>query len=162
MHKNSKRKPAKALKYEDTRRVVDFILNYSEVHGIMLPGRTPKHWVTDAKLLPTNVTKRTVYEEYHTLCENSNVRCVKVLTFRKLWQQLCPFVCRMLPASDLCWLCQSATYKIAQSANKSDVKKQLVIQELTTHHAIVQQERDFYKSTLQSCEDQITNLGLQE
>ena len=56
--------PAKALSFEDTRRVVDFIVNYSNTHSVTLPGRTPSHWKSDAKLLPTNCTKKTVYDEY--------------------------------------------------------------------------------------------------
>ena len=56
--------PVKAMSFDDTRRVVDFVVNYSNVHSITLPGRTPNHWKADAKLLPTNCSKKTVYDEY--------------------------------------------------------------------------------------------------
>ena len=64
VHKNKRKRPVHALKYEDTRAVIDFIVNYAEVHVIILPGRTPGHWKTDVKLLPTNCTKKTVYTQY--------------------------------------------------------------------------------------------------
>ena len=152
-HKNSKRKPAKALSYEDTRRVLDFILNYSEVNGIQLPGRTPKHWKTDGRLLPTNVTKKTVYDEYFLSCQRGNFHNVKICTFRKLWQQLYPFVRTLLPASDLCWTCQSASYKIAEAANKSDEHKQQIIRDLQAHHDLVKQEREHYKTVVEGTRD---------
>lgn len=152
-HKNTKKLPKKSLKYEDTRRVLDFILNYAEINGIQLPGRTPRHWNTDVKLLPTNVNKKTVYEEYRVSCENAGFRCVKIRTFRKLWQQLCPFVRTMLPATDLCWTCQSATYRISQSANRSDNEKQKIIQDVQEHHKLVVQEREYYKTALEDTKE---------
>ena len=64
IHKSKKRLPHNALMYQDTRKVVDYIVNYAEANAIELPGRTPRHWITNAKLLPTSCTKATVYEFY--------------------------------------------------------------------------------------------------
>ena len=36
-----------ALKFEHTKAVIDFIMNYAECNAIILPGRTPGHWKTD-------------------------------------------------------------------------------------------------------------------
>lgn len=64
VHKNSKRKPHNALSLVETRAVVDFILNFAEANAIVLPGRAPGHWKTDVKLLPTNCSKKKVYDSY--------------------------------------------------------------------------------------------------
>ena len=53
VHRN-KCKPVNALKLDDTRDVVDFVVNYAEANAILIPGRTPGHWTCDMKLLPTN------------------------------------------------------------------------------------------------------------
>lgn len=154
-HKNAKRLPSKSLRYEDTRRVVDFIVNYANINAIELPGRTPKHWVTNAKLLPTNTTKRLVYDNYQTDCEANGHRAVKLRTFRKLWQQLLPFVRTMPPASDLCWTCQDGTNRIARAANKSLEVKRKLVQELERHHQIVDQERKQYQRVVQQVKEQL-------
>ena len=64
VHKNSKRPPKIAYSFDDRKNVLDFIVNYTEVNGIEFPGRTPKHWITKGKLLPTNCTKKSVFELY--------------------------------------------------------------------------------------------------
>ncbi|XP_035246446.1 uncharacterized protein LOC118212563 [Anguilla anguilla] len=107
VHKLNKRLPANALKLQDTRAIVDFILNYAEANAIILPGCTPRHWKADVKLLPTNCSKRTVCEQYCAAVENAGMQMVTLRTFRRIWQQLVPFVSTMRPATDLCWYCQS-------------------------------------------------------
>ena len=79
VHKNSKCRPRHALKLEDTRAVVDFIFNFAEANCIILPGRAPRHWKTDVKLLPSNCSKRTVYESYCTAVELTGIRKVALL-----------------------------------------------------------------------------------
>ena len=64
VHGNTKKLPKNALEYKDTKAVVDFILNFATLHAIQLPGRTLKHWVSDAQLLPTDMNKATVYAQY--------------------------------------------------------------------------------------------------
>ena len=85
----------------DTRAVVDFILNFAEANCIILPGRAPRHWKTDVKLLPSNRSMRKVYESYCTAVELTGIRKVALRTFRHLWQTLVPFVTSMRPVLDL-------------------------------------------------------------
>ena len=102
VHRSKHKRPANALKFEDTRAVIDFIVNYAEANAIILPGRTPGHWKTDVKLLPTNCSKKKVYQHYCDASDAAGTRKVAVQTFRRLWQQLLPFVVTMRPATDLC------------------------------------------------------------
>lgn len=154
-HKNAKRLPSKSLKYEDTRRVVDFVVNYANINAIELPGRTPKHWITNAKLLPTNTTKKSVYDLYNSDCEVNGHRAVKLRTFRKLWQQLLPFIRTMPPANDLCWTCQDGANSIARAANKSLEVKRKLIEQLEKHHQIVDQERRNYQTVIKEVKEQL-------
>ena len=43
VHRSKRKRPVNALKFDDTRAVVDFIVNCAEVNAILLPGRTPGH-----------------------------------------------------------------------------------------------------------------------
>lgn len=58
------RPPARFISPEDINRVVDFIKNYAEDNAIMLPGRQPGHKDWHVKLLPTHVSKASVWHLY--------------------------------------------------------------------------------------------------
>ena len=145
VHKNSKRRPRHALSLQETRTVVDFILNFAEVHCIVLPGRTPGHWKTDVKLLPSNCSKKKVYDSYCAACEFSGVRKVALRTFRLLWQQLVPYVTTMRPATDLCWYCQKNSSRIMRSANLPDHEKSATVKEAELHLHRASLERSLYR-----------------
>lgn len=134
---------------------MDLIINYAEIHAIQLPGRSPKHWITDAKLLPTSTTKKLLQDEYVKVCQESGFRAVKIRTFRQLWQQLLPFIRTMPPASDLCWTCQDGVNKISRAANKSDEVKRKLIDDLTKHQEIVSQERKVYQDIIVQVKGQL-------
>ncbi|KAK3748039.1 hypothetical protein RRG08_029895 [Elysia crispata] len=103
LHGNTKKLPKNALEYKDTKAVVDFILNFATLHAIQLPGRTPKHWVSDVQLLPTDMNKATVYAQYKASMDAEPAgKTVSLRTFQRLWKSLVPFICTMPPASDLC------------------------------------------------------------
>lgn len=52
------------LKTEDIRQVLTFITNYAEDHAVILPGRHPNQKNFVGKLLPSHVTKASVWREY--------------------------------------------------------------------------------------------------
>ncbi|KAK3791682.1 hypothetical protein RRG08_047054 [Elysia crispata] len=66
VHKSKSKIPRHALLFSEEERspIVRFIVHYSEIHAITLPGRTPHHWGSDVRLLPTTCTKKTVYDAY--------------------------------------------------------------------------------------------------
>ncbi|XP_019854669.1 PREDICTED: uncharacterized protein LOC109583672 [Amphimedon queenslandica] len=75
VHGNAGKTPSHALTYHDILRVVAFIRNYAEVHGISLPRRTPgMKSYENKKFLPCNTSKRQVYLEYAESCEGLNVK----------------------------------------------------------------------------------------
>ena len=155
IHKSKKRLPHNALMYQDTRKVVDYIVNYAEANAIELPGRTPRHWITNAKLLPTSCTKATVYEFYKAATVKSGNTCVHISTFRRLWRELVPFIRTMPPATDLCWTCQKGMQQIQQAARKSDPEKRRLIAELNNHQEVVQNERSYYQHCCESVKRQL-------
>ena len=145
VHKLSKKLPANALSFQDTKRVVDFIVNYAEVHAIMLPGRHPGPWKANYKLLPLNVTRRKVYDDYCLAGADSGIRVVARSTFYRLWRQLLPFITTMRPATDLCWFCQKNSVLMLRSANSPDSEKSQAARDALDHLDKARQERSFYQ-----------------
>ncbi|KAL2104400.1 hypothetical protein ACEWY4_001268 [Coilia grayii] len=122
-HGNLKRQPPNALQKEDNIYVAHFIINYAETHGMHLPGRVPGFWRSDLKLLPTDCTKVKVYGDYCVAVAAVNRRMVSLVSFRRIWREVVPFVVTMRPAADLCWTCQKYQKKISEAANRSDAEK---------------------------------------
>ena len=61
--------------------------------------------------LPSDVSKATVYHDYVRASEvlrsqEKDERIISYGQFRRLWQELVPFVATMKPSSDLCYICQ--------------------------------------------------------
>lgn len=61
VHGNVKRLPPNTRPPEDTFRALGFIDNFSEIHGLPLPGRMPNHRDSDLVLLPSDMSKSYVY-----------------------------------------------------------------------------------------------------
>ncbi|XP_072289002.1 uncharacterized protein [Eucyclogobius newberryi] len=78
------------ISYEVIHTVVEFIKNYAEVHSIMLPGRHPGHKDWHVKLLPTHVTKASVWRLYVKSAKELGEPAVCKSSFRSLWKQLRP------------------------------------------------------------------------
>ena len=153
--RNKRKRPFNALKLDDTRAVVDFIVNYAEANAIILPGRTPGHWKSDVKLLPTNCSKKTVYTQYCRAVDVAGTRKVVLWTFRRLWQQLLPFIATMRLATYLCWYCQKGVTKLARSANLPDSEKSAALREYEEHLRRATMERACYTDV---CKDVKDNL----
>ena len=153
VHGNKSRQPRHALKFDEIQRVISFIINYAEQHAIILPGRHPRHWITDAKLLPTSCTKHHVFQLYKEAAATNGYRDIGESTFLNLWNQLVPFVRTMPPASDLCWKCQETTRKMQRAANRPDAQKIECVRELEEHLRVVKLERKFYKDAIEKVKE---------
>ena len=104
VHGNKHRLPKNTLSREDSRNIVVclillslllyisiamislyiiqvFLTNYSEMHGLLLPGHVPGYSRTDIKLLPSSVSKRGIWKVYRDAMIESNKRAAAYCTF---------------------------------------------------------------------------------
>ena len=117
VHGNNKRLPSSTCSPETIENVVKFIGNVAEDQALLLPGRVPGFKRIDVKLLPSTLTKYSLWKTYQELCNSDGRTSVGYSKFCDLWNQLCPFVVIMRPATDLCWICQKNNNRIHKSAN---------------------------------------------
>ena len=99
-----------------------FILNVPEDQALLLPGCVPGFKRVDVKLLPSVLTKHSLWKTYSEICTGNGKMSVGYSKFSDLWNQLCPFVVIMCPATDLCWTCQKNNF-IQKSVNMSESQK---------------------------------------
>ena len=98
VHGNMKRLPPITRPPEDTFRALGFD-NFSEIHGLPLPGRMPTHRNSDL-VLPSDMSKSYVYRLYAEACEESGRYHFSRRKLEELWHDLCPYVVTNKPATD--------------------------------------------------------------
>ena len=67
-HGNKKRLPSSTFSAETVDNVVKFILNVAEDQALLLPGRVPGFKRVDVKLLPSVLTKHSLWKTYSEIC----------------------------------------------------------------------------------------------
>ena len=149
VHGNSKRLPANTTSREDVHQAITFIDNIAEVHGVPLPGRLPNHRNSDITLLPSDMSKRYVFEKYAIAGEGMQFKVSSRRKFEDLWKELRPFIMTNKPATDLCPVCQYNNEKIAKSALLSEEERETLYHEALTHMQHAKTERENYR---QECE----------
>ena len=123
VHGHKGRIAPNAIVLEDMRKIIQFILQYSEVNAILLPGRIPGYKRDDIQLLPSTTTKRAVWRLYQGTAETLTLRPVSYTSFCRAWKHFLPQVVVARPMTDLCWTCQQNSTAIIRSANLSEGEK---------------------------------------
>ena len=83
VHGNAKRLPKHTLSLDSVEYVIRFLLNYTQQHGLLLPGRVPGYSRDDIKLLPSSVSKRGIWKVYHEAAQKADsIHAVAYTTLR--------------------------------------------------------------------------------
>ena len=152
VHGNTRRLPKNTLSVSSVQYVIRFLMNYSEQHGLLLPGRVPGYARDDIKLLPSSKSKRGIWRVYcEAAAEDTSIHTVAYTTFCRLWKSLLPSLIIMKPMTDLCWTCQQNSSAILRAANFPDRFKSDVLKKAEEHLFHVQKERSFYKTKCKEC-----------
>ena len=154
-HGNKKRLPSSTFSAETVENVVKFILNVAEDQALLLPGRVPGFKRVDVKLLPSVLTKHSLWKTYSEICTGNGQTSVGYSKFCDLWNQLCPFVVIMRPATDLCWTCQKNNNYIQKSVNMPEGQKAEAIRAQEQHLRLAAGEREFYKNCCKQSKENI-------
>lgn len=151
VHGNTKRLPANSVGTDAVAKVTTFITNFARAHALPLPGRVPGHR-DKVLLLPSDLSKISVYEKYIDACKQTSSAPVGRSTFYTLWEQLLPHISVSTPSSDLCFTCQQNTQSIQLSACLSEEEKCKRMETAQTHLARAKTERYFYNSQVEAAE----------
>ena len=146
VHGNAKRLPNSTSSAETFEEVVKFIKNTAEEQALLLPGRIPGFKRIDVKLLPSNLTKHGLWKRYEDICTSTGQVSVGYSKFCDLWNQLCPFILIMRPATDLCWTCQKNNNRIHRTVNFPEAEKVEAVRAQEEHLRPTSGEREHYKN----------------
>ena len=126
--------------------MVKFIKNVAEEQVLLLPGRVPGFKRIDVKLLPSNLTKHSLWKKYVDICASTGQVSVGYSKFCDLWNQLCLFILIMRPATDLCWTRQKNNNQIHKTVNLPEAEKVEAVRRQEEHLCLASGEREHYKN----------------
>lgn len=109
-----------------------------------LPGHVPGYARDNLKLLPSNCSKKMVYDDYVGACKVVGNHACSLVVFWHLWRQLLPFVVIMKPRRDLCWFYQNNVTMISRAADVSDEAKSEAFCKAEDHLDTAKSEREYY------------------
>ena len=118
-HGNTGKQPSHAFSAEEETQIVSLIQNYAEANAILLPGRIPGYKRYNMQMLPSSVSKRSVYLQYMKAKGTLTYRLAPETTFYKIWRKYLPHVIITKPMTDLCWKCQHNSAAIVRSLNST-------------------------------------------
>ena len=157
VHWNKNRLSSSTSSAETVEQVVKFILNTAEEQALLLPGRVPGFKRIDVKLLPSYLTKHGLWRTYTNICVGTGKPSMGYSKFCDLWNQLCPFIVIMRPATNLCWTCQKNNNRIRNTVNLPESDKAEAVRDQEQHLLLATGERNFYKNCCRESKD-----GIQE
>lgn len=122
--------------------IVTYIRNFAEHYAIPFPGRLPQFKNFKVMKLPSCESKISVYRRYVDSCEGDTTKKIGERMFYYLWEETCPFIQTMKPASDLCDTCKENTDKISQAKTEAEREEKLNI--AITHLTHAKTQHNYY------------------
>ena len=159
IHKNTRKVPHNACSAEQEKQVVTFIQNFADCHAMPLPGRMPNMKDYSVMMLPSDVTKSGVWNQYVESCGESGLTAVGLTKFKCIWAMYLPSICVMKISSDLCDTCQKNNSLIMKSVNCSEAEKSERLRTQEEHLARARECREYYRSQCNEASEYMSSLS---
>ena len=158
VHGNTGKKPKHALKFDDVKRVLEFIVSYAEIHGMPQPAAPRGRDDIPPIFLHSSVTKKAVHNLYRQSCEDINVRVVSLRVVYDIWNQCCGHIQIASPRHDVCAKCKKSRKKISDSVSEEDIMQST--REMQGHVSLAQSERVVYQQCITEAKSEAEDKGL--
>ena len=73
-----------ALTLEDVKHVTEFLLNFADQHGLVLPGRVPGFARDNLRILPSHFTRKAIWQLYDAADSAAVIHKVRLRAFCQL------------------------------------------------------------------------------
>ena len=156
IHGNVRRLPSNTCTNVQIDDLVAFIDNVAQSHAMPLPGRMPNHRDSRVLLLPTDMTKASIYLKYVESCQRNQTSPVGRTKFHTVWSEVRAHVVTMRPADDLCMDCQTLCTSIRNSTHLPESVKEQRLKTYIDHLNLAKQARQHYNEQIDKCKASIT------
>ncbi len=161
LHGNTNHAPPHLLPQPDVDRLIKFVENVVEIHGLPMPGgMRAGHRET---LLPSDFSYASVWDEYRASIGDLSsqhgqaYRVIGYDSFRSIWQQSFPWVKFQSNRSDLCDDCQETKDQLRYC--ESEEETQHLILRYQEHYQDVQTGRTIYHDEVGIAKEQWLSLS---
>ena len=146
VHKLSRKRPHNLTSFEVTTNVKEYIEKFADNHALPLPGRLPAFKDYRVMLLPSDMTKMFVFSQYVKTCQQEQFSdgIMSRWTFQRIWNETCPYIAVMKPATDLCFDCQQNPSLLMRAANMSEAIKSQRLEDAQRHLSLARKQRHHY------------------
>ncbi len=156
LHGNTHHAPSHVLPQPDVDRLIKFVENVVEIHGLPMPGgMRAGHRET---LLPSDFSYASVWDDYRASIGDLSsqhrhaYRVIGYDSFRSMWQQAFPWVKFQSNRSDLCDYCQETKDQLRSC--ESEEETQRFILRYHEHYQDVQTGRTIYHDEINAAKQQ--------
>ena len=141
------------------KRVARFITNFGEEYGMPDPGHIRNRSATPLVLLPSRITKFSVYIAYCVHAKKAGWDVIISRSrFMKEWNEKVDHVKVLTPATDLCLLCLDLQQNLFRSATLNGKMK--LQTQWNAHLTEVQERRKEYKNRNAECVLEMERMGI--
>ena len=155
VHGNTRKRPHNRTKDDDIEKVKGYIEKFADNHALPLPGRLLTHKDYRVMLLPSDMSKSAVHRFYEKACEAEKSSCISRRTFVNIWNDLCPYIASMKPATDLCHVCQQNANLLMRSANMPEAVKSQRLKDAQAHLDLARIQRHHYNEQCAKAKDNL-------
>ena len=165
-HGNKGKTPHNMFPFETRQNAEVFLKNFADSNALLLPGRVPHYRDEEAKLqlLPSHETKKTVYDEYRTACQNTDLPLMGFSSFCAFWNERLPHIVIAKTMSDLCWVCQEGNTRLirarAKNYNDEDNDYDELVEEQKAHVIWAAEEQRYYRAQCEKAKEAAEELIL--
>ena len=143
-----KQHPSNSYSQASIEHLVLFIDNVVVSYDQPLPGRMPNFWDCHVLLLPIDMSKSNIYQQYLSLCQRVNESPVGRSKFYEVWKETRSYIVTMKPASDLCFDCQQMTSEEMSHAKRYTNHLERVKKSRADYNQQITMRRAAYNSAL--------------
>ena len=132
-HGNAGRSPKHAIKYEDVLRIVTYIKNYADEHGLPQPAAPRGIDNIPCVYLPSNTTKVDMHKTY--MASMAQERALKITSFKDIWRMCLPHIRISKPREDVCATCEKHRRAVMDAVTEAEKLGALAAMETHVHLA---------------------------
>jgi len=145
VHGNTKKSPHNELPFDSKVHFKTFVTNFAEENTVTLPGRIPGYRDDRILLLPSHMTKDSIFNYYKASCEMAEVSPVGRSLYYSLWNELVPYIVLAKPMTDLCWVCQQNSQLIIDKQGEELEVMSDTVQAHLNHLKLAITEQKYYQ-----------------
>ncbi|CAG8843875.1 28970_t:CDS:2, partial [Gigaspora margarita] len=133
-----------AIPFSIVLRVLRFITNFANQHGLPSPGRSFRDDTKEIIYLPACESKRSLFRIYNSV-EVERIKEISLSSFQRIWKRYLPGIKFITARNDLCMTCKTMRFGDKYWCTEETQQK---LEEWTSHFTWAQLERENYRTCI--------------